>query len=99
MNTSKMKAIVCTRYGSPAYLQLREVDQPTAQDQEILVKVSTSTVTAADTMMRRAVPFISRFFLGFFRPRKSVVGTGFAGTVVGGGKRGYSLQIRGGGFR
>ncbi len=93
MKTSKMKAIVCTRYGSPAYLQLQEVDHPTAQDQEILVKVSSSTVTAADTMMRRAIPFVSRFFLGLFRPKKSIIGTGFAGTVVAIGKKVTRFQV------
>lgn len=31
--------------------------------------------------MRRAEPFISRFFLGFSKPKNPITGTGFAGTV------------------
>lgn len=82
MHTLKMKAIVCTRYGSPEFLQLRELERPVPKDDEVLVKVFATTVTTADTMMRRAIPFISRFFLGFFRPNKPVTGTGFAGKIV-----------------
>ncbi|TNE53076.1 MAG: NAD(P)-dependent alcohol dehydrogenase, partial [Bacteroidetes bacterium] len=39
------------------------------------------TVTTADTMMRRAEPFISRFFLGLSKPKHPVTGTGFAGII------------------
>lgn len=78
-----MKAIVLTRYGSPDNLEVRQLPIPEPGAGEILVKVHASTVTAADTMMRRAQPWISRLFLGFFRPRHAVTGTGFAGTVVG----------------
>ncbi|PHN08708.1 NAD(P)-dependent alcohol dehydrogenase [Flavilitoribacter nigricans DSM 23189 = NBRC 102662] len=77
-----MQAIVLTKYGSPSNLQLQEVAVPTPKENEILIRVIASTVTKADTMMRRADPFISRFFLGFFKPKNPVTGTGFAGKVV-----------------
>ena len=77
----KMKAVVCTTYGSPDVLQLREVDKPIPKENEVLVQVQASTVTAADTMMRKADPFISRFFLGFTKPNNPITGTGFAGIV------------------
>lgn len=76
-----MKAIVCTKYGSPEVLQLQEVNKPTPKEDEVLVKVHATTATAADSMMRKADPFISRFFLGFMRPRNAVTGTGFSGEV------------------
>jgi NADPH:quinone reductase-like Zn-dependent oxidoreductase len=81
-----MKAIVLTRYGSPDNLEVQEVSQPIPRAHEVLVKVAATTATTADTMMRKATPFISRFFLGFFRPRKAITGTGFAGEVVEVGK-------------
>lgn len=81
MHVPKMKAIVCTKYGSPDYLQVQEVAKPQPKENEILIKVKATTVTKADTMMRRAEPFISRFFLGFFKPRNSIMGTGFSGVV------------------
>lgn len=77
----KMKAVVCTKYGSPDFLQLREVEKPSPKDNEVLIKVYATPATTADSMMRRADPFISRFFLGFNKPKAEIIGTGFAGVV------------------
>ena len=43
-----MKAIVCTRYGSPDVLQLKEVARPIPKDDEALVKVHATSLNAAD---------------------------------------------------
>jgi len=34
-----MKAIVCTKYGSPDVLQLQEVAKPDHRDDEVLIKI------------------------------------------------------------
>lgn len=89
-----MQAAVLTRYGSPDFIQLQTVEKPVPKANEVLVKVYATTVTAADTMMRRAEPAISRLFLGFSRPRNNIMGTGFAGKVVAVGDDVQEFEVR-----
>lgn len=77
-----MKAVVCPQYGSPEVLRLEDVPTPTPSDDEVLVQVHAASVTAADSMMRRGIPFYARFFLGLTKPKQPIPGTGFAGEVV-----------------
>ena len=48
-----MKAIVCTKYGSPDVLQLKGVEKPTPKEDEALVRVHASSLNAADFEMLR----------------------------------------------
>ncbi len=85
-----MKAIVATHYGSPDVLQLTEVAKPVPRDNEILVHVRATTVTAGDTRMRSfSVPSLlwlpARMTLGFSKPRH-IFGMELAGDVEAVGK-------------
>ena len=81
-----MKAIVCTKYGPPDVLRLRERETPVPKESEVLVKVHAAAVTAADSMMRKGEPFYARLFLGLLRPKNPVPGTGFSGEIEAVGK-------------
>jgi NADPH:quinone reductase-like Zn-dependent oxidoreductase len=78
-----MKAIVYKKYGSPDVLELSEVDKPVPKDNEVLIEVKATTVTAADCMMRRGDTVLSRILLGFAKPRKKfrILGTEFSGKI------------------
>lgn len=77
-----MKAMVCTRYGSPDVLQLQEVEKPTPKDNQVLVKIHATSANPADWHLMRGEPFIFRFLgLGFPKPKQPILGIDIAGRV------------------
>lgn len=81
-----MKAVVCPRYGPPEVLQIAEVEKPTPEDNQMLVRIHATAVTSGDCRLRGARPFIVRFFAGLLRPKRAIIGSDLAGEVEAVGK-------------
>jgi len=76
-----MRAVVYDRYGPPDVLRLEDVERPDPRENEVLVKIDATTVNRTDCGWRSAKPFITRYFLGLFRPRRKILGMELAGEV------------------
>jgi len=81
-----MRAIVYYKYGPPDVLQLREVEKPVPKENEVLIKIHTTTVTATDCTFRKGEPFFSRLYTGLTKPKNPVLGSEFAGEIESAGK-------------
>ena len=81
-----MKTIITSKYGSPDVLKVTESLKPIPKVNEILIKIKASSVTTADSMMRKGKPYYGRLFLGLTKPKNPVPGTGFSGIIEGKGK-------------
>jgi NADPH:quinone reductase-like Zn-dependent oxidoreductase len=109
-----MQAVIYTEYGSPDVLHVAEVDKPTPQDNEILIKINATPVGFGDLLARRfnettprnfTMPglfwLLARLDFGWNKPKKPILGSQFAGEVVATGSavRGFKVGDQVFGYR
>jgi NADPH:quinone reductase-like Zn-dependent oxidoreductase len=88
-----MKAAVCMRYGPPEVLQVGDVDDPSPGNNDVVIRIRATAVTASDVFIRSAIPsarlfmrLLLRLFVGFRRPRHPILGAVLAGEIESIGK-------------
>ncbi len=81
-----MKAIVCTKYGPPDVLQLKELKKPTPKYNEVLRRIYATVVTPVDCSTRKGDPFFIRFIDGLRKPKNPIFGFELAGEIEAVGK-------------
>lgn len=93
-----MKAIVYNEYGPADVLHLAEVAKPTPKDNEVLIKIHASTVTAGDcnargfTFVPPGFGFLARLAFGPRRPKQPILGFELAGEIEAIGKTATRFQ-------
>jgi len=94
-----MKAMVWTAYGPPEVLQLQEVAAPTPGENEVLVKIHATTVTAGDCELRGLklplwLLLLLRTYAGWRRPRRiPILGQELAGEITAVGSAVTRFQV------
>jgi len=88
-----MKAVVCTKYGPPEVLQLKEAEKPVPRKNEVCIKIIATGVTASDCIIRgfklpkwRPIGLMMGLKLGFRKPRQPILGLVLAGDIESVGK-------------
>ena len=94
-----MKAALCTKYGPPEVLQLHEVEKPIPKDNEVLIKIHATAVTASDCIIRgfkmpgdhrfptkQFMELMMRLYVGFRKPKNPIIGLVLSGEIEVAGK-------------
>ena len=94
-----MKAILCTKYGPPEVLHLKEVEKPFPKSDEVLIKIHATAVTASDCIIRsftmpgdnkfpkkQIMGLMMRLFVGFTKPKNPILGLVLSGDIESVGK-------------
>jgi NADPH:quinone reductase-like Zn-dependent oxidoreductase len=77
-----MKAVVYTEYGPPDVLRIEEIEKPTPDENQVLVKVYAASINAGDCFARGDKPFLVRLFGGgVLKPKNTRIGSDVAGQI------------------
>jgi NADPH:quinone reductase-like Zn-dependent oxidoreductase len=88
---NSMQAIVHERYGRPQVLELRQVDKPVIEDDQVLVRVHASSVNPVEWYGVTG-PYFLRFGNGLRTPKDPTVGADLAGRIEAVGRDVTELQ-------
>jgi NADPH:quinone reductase-like Zn-dependent oxidoreductase len=76
-----MKAIVFTKYGTPDVLELKDVDRPILEDDEVLIRIHATSLNEWDCGALDGTSFVNRLIFGLFKPKIQILGSDVAGRI------------------
>jgi NADPH:quinone reductase-like Zn-dependent oxidoreductase len=76
-----MKALIIEEYGSIEVLKFKDIPKPSPKNNEVLVKIKSTTVNRSDCGFRSGTPFVSKLFTGYPKPKKQILGSEFSGVI------------------
>lgn len=82
-----MKAVLSEKYGPPETLKWREVEKPTPEGDEVLIKVHAASINSADWRLLSGSPFLVRLMHGLIKPRTPIPGADIAGVIEAAGDK------------
>ena len=82
-----MKAVVQNAYGSTDVLQYKEVEKPTIEENEMLVRVRATSLNAGDYFTMVGSPWLVKMTVGFPKPKDHILGWDIAGRVLAVGEK------------
>lgn len=89
-----MKAVVFTKYGLPDDLELKEVEKPSPQENQVLIKVQAASVNSWDWELLIGKPFANRLMFGLLKPTKiQSLGCDVAGRIEAVGSKVTKFQL------
>ena len=93
-----MKAVICTKYGTPEVLKILEVAKPIPKDTQILIKVVATAVNSGDVRVRSLdvkgfMKLVMRMVLGISKPRQPILGNVFSGVVETAGSKVSAFSV------
>jgi NADPH:quinone reductase-like Zn-dependent oxidoreductase len=93
-----LKAVVCTRYGPPEVLQVRELATPVPRKNEVRIRISATAVTSSDCYLRSlrlspAYRIMARLTIGWNAPRQPVLGLVLSGEIDSLGPDAKSFEV------
>ncbi|MFT5778441.1 MAG: NADPH:quinone reductase-like Zn-dependent oxidoreductase [Crocinitomicaceae bacterium] len=88
-----MKSVIVNSYGGPEVLNVENVDKPTPKENEILIQIKATSITAASTFMREGKPYIGRLFIGLRKPKTKTPGTDLSGVIEAVGKNVTKFKV------
>lgn len=88
-----MKAAIYKKYGPPEVLKIEDIDLPSIQDDEVLVKIYAASINPYDWKFRTGLFPIRVMTGGFFKPKSHRLGADVSGEIVGVGKNVRRFKI------